>query len=60
MFINFKARVEKESGEYITSLKIDRGDEFISNEFEEFCKVQSISRQLTTSSNPQQNKFIKR
>jgi transposase InsO family protein len=55
MFRNFKACVEKESGEYITSLRTDRGGEFTSNEFEEFCKVQGISRQLTAAYTPQQN-----
>jgi len=60
MFRNFKACVEKEFGEYITSLRTDRCGEFISNEFEEFCKVQGISRQLTTAYTPQQNGVIER
>jgi transposase InsO family protein len=55
MFRNFKACVEKESGEYITSLRTNKGGEFTSNGFEEFCKVQGISRQLTAAYTPQQN-----
>lgn len=60
MFKNFKAYVEKESGAYITSLRTDRGGEFNSNEFEEFCKVQGISRQLTAAYTPQQNGVAER
>lgn len=50
---NFKASVGKESSEYITSLRTYRGGEFFSNKFEEFCKVQGISRQLTWAYTPQ-------
>lgn len=60
MFRHFKAHVKKESGEYITSLRINRGGEFISNEFEEFFKVQDISRQLKTIYTHQQNEVVKR
>jgi len=60
MFRIFKACVEKESGAYITSLRTDRGGEFTSNEFEEFCKVQGISRQLTAAYTPQQNGVAER
>ena len=51
----FKACVEKEIGAYITCLRTDRGGEFCSNKFKEFCKSQGISRQLTASFTPQQN-----
>lgn len=60
MFRKFKACAEKESGAYITSLRIDRGGKFTSNEFEEFCKAQGISRQLTTTYTPQQNEVAER
>lgn len=49
----FKASVEKESSEYITSLRTYRGGEFASNKFEEFGKVQGISGQLTWAYTPQ-------
>lgn len=54
-FKNFKAEVEKESGVYITCLRTDRGGEFNSNEFKEFCKAHGIRRQLTEAYTPQQN-----
>ena len=60
MFRNFKAHVEKEIGAYIASLRTDRGGEFTSNEFVEFCKNQGISRQLTTAYTPQQNEVAER
>lgn len=47
--------MEKESGEYITCFRTDRGGEFTSNEFEEFSKAQGISRKLTATFTPQQN-----
>lgn len=60
MFRNFKAHVEKEIGAYIASLRTDRGGEFTSNEFVEFCKNQGISRQLTAAYTPQQNGVAER
>ncbi|RDX85071.1 hypothetical protein CR513_33793, partial [Mucuna pruriens] len=55
MFKKFKACVEKEVGAFITCLRTDRGGEFTSKEFEDFCKDQGISRQLTAAYTPQQN-----
>nr|KYP72045.1 Retrovirus-related Pol polyprotein from transposon TNT 1-94 [Cajanus cajan] len=55
MFKRFKACIEKEAGACITCLRTDRGGEFTSTEFEDFCKDQGISRQLTTAYTPQQN-----
>lgn len=54
-FKTIKAYVEKESGAYITSLRTDRGGEFTSNEFNFFCKVHGIRRQLTATYTPKQN-----
>lgn len=59
-FKNFKACVEKEIGAHITCLRTDRGGEFNSNEFEEFCKAQGINRQLTAAYTPQQNGVAER
>lgn len=47
--------VEKETGAVIVCLRTDRGGEFNSTEFGEFCKVQGIKRQLTAAYTPQQN-----
>ncbi|CAJ2675758.1 unnamed protein product [Trifolium pratense] len=54
-FKNFKALVENESGCTIQCLRTDRGGEFLSNAFNEFCSNQGIRRQLTTAYTPQQN-----
>lgn len=60
MFKNFKAYVEKEVGAFITCLRTDRGGEFTSNEFGEFCKDQGICRQLTAAYTPQQHGVAER
>lgn len=56
----FKASVEKEIGASITCLRTDRGGEFTSNEFGEFCKTHGITRQLTAAFTPQQNGVAER
>ncbi|KAL4369109.1 hypothetical protein GQ457_05G014540 [Hibiscus cannabinus] len=59
-FKNFKALVEKESGFEIKSLRSDRGGEFTSNEFNDFCKAYGIRRPLTVPRSPQQNGVAER
>lgn len=54
-FKSFKALVENESGRRIKILRTDRGGEYCSKEFETYCDVQGIHRQLTTAYTPQQN-----
>lgn len=56
----YKSLVEKESNALICCLHTDRGGEFTSNEFNDFCKVNGISRQLTASYTPQQNGVAER
>ena len=51
----FKALVEKETGLPIKCLRTDRGGEFTSNEFKEYCERNGIKRQLTAAYTPQQN-----
>lgn len=41
-------------------MRTDRGGEFTSNEFGEFCKPNGITRQLTTAYTPQQNGVVER
>ena len=60
MFKRYKIFVEKETGAYLKCLRTDRGGEFNSNEFEEFCKENGISRQLTAAYTPQQNGVAER
>lgn len=59
-FKYFKKLVEKETGQFIKCLRTDRGGEFNSMEFNEFCKQNGIKRQLTTAYTPQQNGVVKR
>ena len=54
-FKSYKNRVEKETGSSIRGLRTDRGGEFISQEFNNFCNESGIHRQLTASFTPQQN-----
>ena len=55
MFKVFKSHVEKEVEADICCLRIDRGGEFISKEFNDFCVESGIKRQLTAAYTPQQN-----
>jgi len=59
-FKSYKARVEKETRFYIWSLRTDRGGEFISQDFTDFCNEHGIHRQLTTAYTPQQNGVAER
>lgn len=56
----FKSRVEKETGLAIKCLRTDRGGEFTSTDFNDFCKENGIRRQLTASYTPQQNGVAER
>lgn len=51
---HYKALVEKQSGPYIKVLRIDRGEEYISNDFLHFCKENGIQKQFTRHT-PQKN-----
>lgn len=59
-FKNFKTLAENEAGTNIKCLRTDRGGEFNSNEFKEFCDEHGINRQLTASYTPQQNGVAER
>ncbi|GAU32260.1 hypothetical protein TSUD_53880 [Trifolium subterraneum] len=54
-FQKFKAKVENESKHVIKCLRTDRGGEYTSNAFNEFCDGNGIKRQLTASYTPHQN-----
>nr|AFP55578.1 copia-type polyprotein [Rosa rugosa] len=60
MFKQYKNLVEKETGLSILCLRTDRGGEFTSIEFNEFCKSSGIKRQLTAAYSPQQNGVAER
>ena len=59
-FKSYKNRVEKETGSSIRGLRTDRGGEFTSQEFNNFCNENGICRQLTASYTPQQNGVAER
>jgi transposase InsO family protein len=59
-FKNFKVLVEKEAGNSIQCLRTDRGGEYLSNAFNEFCSAEGIKRQLTAAYTPQQNEVSER
>ena len=52
MFKYFKNLVEKETDHKIKCLRTDRGREFTSQEFNQFCKENGIKRQLTAAYTP--------
>ena len=51
-FKKFKALVERKSGLLIKTLRIDRGGEFVSIDFNAFCEENGICRELTTPYTP--------
>lgn len=59
-FKAFKSVVEKDLGKKIITLRTDRGGEFTSKEFYDFCDTNSIKRHVTASYTPQQNGVVER
>lgn len=60
VFKKYRAIVEKESGNPICCLRIDRGGEFTSMEFSQLCSENGIARLLTAAYTPQQNGVAER
>ncbi|KAI3742955.1 hypothetical protein L1987_60654 [Smallanthus sonchifolius] len=60
MLNKFKLQVEKESTYKVKMLRTDRGGEFNSRLFNEFCEQEGIKRQLTAPYTPQQNGVVER
>ncbi|KAG7599681.1 GAG-pre-integrase domain [Arabidopsis suecica] len=56
----FKACIEQETGASIKTFRTDRGGEFLSQEFQEFCNSTGIKRHLTAPYSPQQNGVVER
>ena len=52
--------IEKQSGRYITILKSNRGGEYESDKFVEYCREQGISRQFTSRYTPKKNGVVER
>ena len=59
-FKALKSLVEKDLGKAIMTLRTDRGGEFTSREFNEFCDISGIKRHLTAPYTPQQNGVVER
>ena len=59
-FIEWHILVEKETGNKLRTLRLDRGREFTFGEFADYCKGHGIKHQLTTAHTPQQNGVAKR
>ena len=60
MFKKFKSLVEKEYANVICCLRTDRGGEFTSSDFNEYCSSNGIVRQLKAAYTPQQNGVAER
>ncbi|KAK1422289.1 hypothetical protein QVD17_25292 [Tagetes erecta] len=60
IFKEFKQKVEMDIGTKLKMLRTDRGGEFTSNEFTQYCKKNGIARQLTAPYSPQQNGVVER
>ena len=59
-FKRFKSIVEQETGTTIKTFRTDRGGEFTSKEFNDFCVESGIKRHLTAPYSPQQNGLVER
>ncbi|WZZ50841.1 hypothetical protein YC2023_050948 [Brassica napus] len=59
-FKRFKTMVEQETGTTIQTFRTDRGGEFNSQEFQDFCDDSGIKRHLTAPYSPQQNRVVER
>nr|GEV62389.1 zinc finger, CCHC-type [Tanacetum cinerariifolium] len=55
-----KKLIENELRTTLKILRTDRGGEFTSNEFKQYCKENGIARQLTAPYSPQQNGLVER
>ena len=53
-------REKKETWKRLKCLRSDRGSEFISNEFNNFCIERGIKRQVSAPGTPQQNGIVER
>ena len=59
-FKEFETLIENQTGRHIRILRSDNGDEYESNEFDDFCREARIKKELTVPYNPQQNGVAKK
>ncbi|KAG6510524.1 hypothetical protein ZIOFF_028548 [Zingiber officinale] len=60
VFKKFKFLIENKTEYKIKALRTDRGGEFLSTEFTQFCEDEGIERHLTAAYTPQQNGVVER
>jgi hypothetical protein len=56
----FKALIENQTGKRLKEVRSDRGGEFMSSDFKEFCDKHGIKREYTIPRTPQQNGVVER
>jgi hypothetical protein len=56
----FKALTENKIGKRLKAVRSDRGGEFMSSDFKEFCDKNGIKREYTIPGTPQQNGVVER
>jgi transposase InsO family protein len=56
----FKALNENQIGNRIKAVRVDKGVEFMSSDFKEFCDKHGIKREYTILGTPQQNGIVER
>lgn len=59
-FKEFRALVENQMNKRIKILRSDNGKEYMSNDFDNFCKTHGIRREMSTPYTPQQNGVAER
>lgn len=59
-FKKLRGMIEKETGESIATFRTDRGGEFTSHKFNQYCEEAGIKRHLTAPYSPQQNGVVER
>ena len=59
-FKTFKALTETQTGKRLKAVTSDRGGDFISSDFKEFCDKHGIKREYTIQRTPQQNGVVER
>ena len=59
-FKTFKALTENQTGRKVKEIKSDRGGEFSSKQFKEFCDEHGIKKEYTIAGTPQQNGVVER
>ena len=59
-FKEFRTEVENQLGKTIKTLRLDRGGEYLDQEFEDFMVEYGIVSQLTAPGTPQQNGVAER